>query len=251
MTNLFGIPYEGRVNFTRGASLGPAHTRFWLESIEDFSPYQARELEYSELGDLYPPSGLSGEEFVSWCLEALDQWELEPPFLALGGDHTITLATCIYLREKLGEFPVVWLDAHLDARDEYQGDKFCHATVARRLSDNGFQVLPLGWRSLAPGEEGPNEKKILARLSSLKKCYMSLDLDVLDPSVFPGVSNPEPGVMSFGELISVILGLEGKILAADIVEYNPREDAGPASGGAAAILTRELLTLMGKHEVPG
>lgn len=244
MSNLFGIPYEGRVNFTRGASLGPAHTRFWLESIEDFSPYQGKELEYSEMGDLYPPSGLSGEGFVAWCVEALKEWEIGPSFLALGGDHTITLATCIYLREKLGEFPVVWLDAHLDARDEYQGERFCHATVARRLADEGFEVLSLGWRSLAPGEEGPEERDVLERLSSVKKCYLSLDLDVLDPSVFPGVSNPEPGGMGFGDLMGFILGMEGKLLAADMVEYNPREDDGPASGGAAATLARELLILM-------
>jgi len=244
MSNLFGIPYEGRVNFTRGASLGPAHTRFWLESIEDFSPYQGKELEYSEMGDLYPPSGLSGEGFVAWCAEALKTWEIGPPFLAIGGDHTITLATCIYLREKLGEFPVVWLDAHLDARDEYQGERFCHATVARRLADEGFEVLSLGWRSLAPGEEGPEERDVLERLSSVKKCYLSLDLDVIDPSVFPGVSNPEPGGMGFGDLMGFILGMEGKLLAADMVEYNPREDDGPASGGAAATLARELLILM-------
>ncbi|MGB9590544.1 MAG: arginase family protein, partial [Candidatus Hydrothermia bacterium] len=190
MTNLFGIPYEGRVNFTRGTSLGPAHIRFWLESLEDFSPYQGKELEYSELGDLYPPSGLSGEEFTAWCVEALRSWEIKPPFLALGGDHTITLPLCLYLRESIGDFTVVWLDAHLDARDEYQGEKFCHATVARRLADEGFEVLILGWRSLAPGEAGPEDKEALERLSSLRKCYLSLDLDVLDPSVVPGVSNP-------------------------------------------------------------
>lgn len=244
MTNLFGIPYEGTINFTRGTSLGPAHTRFWLESLEDFSPYQGKELEYSELGDLYPPSGLSGEEFVGWCVEALKEWETQPPFLALGGDHTITLPLCLYLRERIGEFTVVWLDAHIDAKDEYQGERFCHATVAKRLSDHGFSVLPLGWRSLAPGETGPDEKKALVKLSSLKRCYMSLDLDVLDPSVFPGVSNPEPGGMGFGELMSVILSLEGKLLAADMVEYNPREDGGPASGGVAATIARELLVLL-------
>jgi len=245
MTSLFGIPYEGRVNFSRGASLGPAHTRFWLESNEDFSPYQGKELSYSELGDLYPPSGLSGEEFVAWCKEALKSWEIEPPFLALGGDHTISLPLCLYLREKVGEFPVVWLDAHLDARDDYQGERFCHATVARRLRDEGFDVLSLGWRSLASGEEGSEEKDVLERLSSLKKCYLSLDLDVLDPSVFPGVSNPEPGGMSFGDLMGFILGLESKLIAADMVEYNPREDCGPSSGGVAATLARELLILMG------
>lgn len=245
MTNLFGISYEGNVNFTKGTSLGPAHTRFWLESIEDFSPYQARELEYTELGDLYPPFGLSGKEFVDWGAEALKEWELEPPFLAIGGDHTITLATCLYLREKLGKFPVVWLDAHLDARDEFQGEKFCHATVARRLADEGFEVLSLGWRSLAPGEVGPEEKDVLERLSSVKKCYLSLDLDVLDPSVFPGVSNPEPGGMGFGDFMGFILSMEGKLLAADMVEYNPREDMGGLSGATAATLARELLILMG------
>ncbi|MEO0180163.1 MAG: arginase family protein [candidate division WOR-3 bacterium] len=241
MTNLFGIPYEGRVNFTRGAFLGPAHTRFWLESLEDFSPYQGKDLEYSELGDLYPPSGLSGEEFTAWCAEALNSWAVEPPFLALGGDHTITLPLCLYLREKLGGFTVLYLDAHLDARDEFQGERFCHATVGKRLSDEGFEVLALGWRSLAPGEEGPNENAVFERLSSLKKCYLSLDLDVLDPSVFPGVSNPEPGGMSFGELIGLIQGLRGKIISADMVEYNPREDPGPASGGIAATIAREVL----------
>ncbi len=235
----FGLPYEGVDDFRRGASLAPAFVRFYMESIEDYSPHQEAWVRWEDLGDLYPPPEAKGKAFVGWALEKLRQVRPQPPFIALWGNHLITLPVCLYLREQVGDFAVLWLDAHLDMRRDYHGEPYSNATVARRLAEEGFQVIHLFWRSAFPEDERALESEIPDSI------YISLDLDVLDPSVAPGVSNPEPGGLSFRELLEFLTKLKDKrVVAADIVEFNPLVDH--RTGVVAALLLRELAVLLEK-----
>ena len=233
----FGIPYEGIDDFRRGTSLAPAFVRFYLESIEDYSAHQGAWARWEDLGDFYPPPEAKGKAFVDWALKKLREVSPEPPFVTLGGNHLVTLPVCLYLRERLGDFSVLWLDAHLDMRREFHGEPYSNATVARRLLEEGFQVVHLFWRSAFPEAEEALEAEIPERI------YISLDLDVLDPSVAPGVSNPEPGGPSFKELLEFLTSLRGReIVAADLVEFNPLVDH--RTGVVAALLLRELAVLL-------
>ncbi len=217
--------------------MAPAFIRFYLESIEDYSAHQRAWARWEDLGDFYPPPEAKGKAFVEWALGKLREEAPEPPFIALGGNHLITLPVCLYLRERVGEFAVLWLDAHLDMRHDYHGELYSNATVARRLTEEGFQVIHLFWRSAFPEAEEALEAEIPKRI------YISLDMDVLDPSVAPGVSNPEPGGLSFRELLDFLMSLKGKdIVAADLVELNPLVDH--RTGVVAALLLRELAVLL-------
>jgi len=269
---LIGLPYEGKEDFRRGASLGPAYIRWALESIESFSPYQGRELPpYQDEGDHYFP-GKFGAQFVAQARAKLE--ELLAPgekFILLGGDHLITLPALELLSSRdlddphplshsrsrsRSQFIVVHLDAHLDRRDSFEGERLSHATVIKRAEEllGPGRLISLGVRSKAPCEEkGPNARYLWEETDSIfeelagSRVYLTLDLDVLDPGIFPAVSNPEPGGMGFRELLELLfrIGSQAELIGADLVEFNPL--ASPSafeSGALAATLLRELLILL-------
>ena len=147
------------------------------------------------------------------------------------------------------DFWVVHFDAHLDRRDVFFGNRWSHATVIKRIEEivGPEKVLTFGYRSKAPEEKETGYpfhvlehlKRILPQID--KKIYLTVDLDVLDPSEFLAVSNPEPGGISFWELQESITLLKGRLIAADIVEFNPLSAPLVFPAVTAALLLRELL----------
>ncbi len=252
MIKLIGIPYECGENFLKGTSMAPAKIRWAMESIEIYSIYQNDFLpDYQDLGDFIPQE--KGYREMLGDIEYKMSEVVDGPFGVLGGDHTITLPIIRALNKKRADFYVLHLDAHLDMRDEYFGNRYSHATVLRRVIEEigEDKVISLGYRSTLPNEEYPPRNSapfevvkpltaILARLNP-SKIYLTLDLDVLDPSEFPAVSNPEPGGISFRELVEAILMLKGKLVGFDIVEFNPAIFPGHFPAVTAAVILRELL----------
>ena len=203
-------------------------------------------MKYEDLGDIHPP-WLFGREFVEWAREVLRRINLRPPYLLLGGDHLVSLPSLGRLVE-LGHRPLVlWLDAHLDARDSYLDGRFSHATVGARIREMGLRVLALAPRAPAPedlsAETAPDLRELLQRaLEHPGELYISLDLDLLNPAVAPGVGDPEPGGPDFDEIAELLVALRGRVLAGDLVEYNPLVDE--PTGAVAASLAREMLIAM-------
>jgi len=174
----------------------------------------------------------------------------------LGGEHTITCPIVKAIHKIKGNFSVVHFDAHADLRDEFEGQKTCHATALRRVSDVvGLKnIYQFGIRSGTEEEFKINRnlykfevykplKKILNKIK--EPIYLTIDTDVVDPSALPAVATPEPGGISFRELVDSLLLLKGKkIIGADIVEYNPLSASPWASGSTVADILREVLLVV-------
>ena len=251
-----GIPYEGRENFLRGTFLGPAKIRWAFESIEWFSIYQKKEIpDFYDHGDLYLYLLDEPEKFIEGCVERLNQIHLSHPFVALGGDHLITYPLIKYLKEKNYTFKVIHLDAHLDRRDSFHGSRFSHATVIRRIEEllGPENVISFGFRSYYPEEHEAKRGEAFKVFEPLRMLvqeengpfYLTIDLDILDPSIMSAVSNPEPGGINFDELLNSILLLKDKLLGVDMVELNPLLEKDHASSTLAAVIFREILITLG------
>jgi agmatinase len=253
---VLGLPYDRTVSFMPGTRYGPEYIRMCTENIEEYSPYQNKSLEDLAIHD----AGDMHFETQDWIIESrkkLDAFRKDQMVIALGGEHTVTLPSITYCKEQYGKFAVVHFDAHCDLRDEYLGEKICHATVMRRVAevigmDNLYQF---GIRSGTKEEFSCN--KNIYRFNAYEHLpdvlsvidtpiYVSIDIDVLDPGIVPAVGTPEPGGISYKELIDSLLLLENKqIIGADIVEYNPLAGSPWASGCTAAEVLRELILLCG------
>jgi agmatinase len=250
---VLGLPYDRTSSFIPGSRFGPQYIRQCAENIEDYSPYQKKslsDLQIYDLGDIE----FYGEDWLGQIEEEvakiIDGVRL-PIFL--GGEHTITPPIIRAMEKKHRSFTLVQFDAHCDLRDEYLGEKNCHATAMRRAIEvlGADRVFQFGIRSgtREEFESGKNlyRFEVLKPLSQVideikEPVHISIDIDVLDPSAMPAVSTPEPGGISYRELIDSILLLKNKkVIGADIVEYNPLAASPYASGSTAAEVLRELI----------
>lgn len=262
---IFGAPFDGTASFRPGTRFGPNAIRNDSIGMETYSPYQDKdlsELRICDIGDLELPFG--NTERVLSLIEATAA-EIAAAGkipVMIGGEHLITLAAVSALWRKYPDLHVVQFDAHTDLRDTYLGEKLSHATVMRRIWEKigDHKLYQCGIRS---GEKEEfsfakahtiihpfDLKEFAAMIEELreKPVYVSLDLDVLDPSVFPGTGTPEAGGVSFQELIKAVMDLRGfHIVGYDINELSPIYDMSGASTAAACKIIREvLLTLKGE-----
>ncbi|MBM4286450.1 MAG: agmatinase, partial [Deltaproteobacteria bacterium] len=163
--------------------------------------------------------------------------------IALGGEHTITVALVQSVQTKYPDLHVVALDAHADLRESYDGSKLSHACALRRLYELGRPLTILGVRSYSEEEYqllrvAPRLTVFMARdlatpegwekavqhLQDIRgPVYLTIDLDALDPAVLPAVGTPEPGGLTYRQVLTVIRTLAGRgpIIGADLVELAP------------------------------
>jgi agmatinase len=253
---VLGLPYDRTSSFIPGSRFGPQYIRQCAENVEDYSPYQERslfDLKICDLGDIE----FYGEDWVVQIEKEIEsRYDKSKSNIFLGGEHTITPPIIRAIKKIQSGFTLVQFDAHCDLRDEYLGEKNCHATAMRRVYDalGPDRVYQFGIRSgtKAEFEKGKNLHKFKAYeplskvFGNIKEpVYISIDIDVLDPGVMSAVSTPEPGGISYRELIdSLILFKDKEIIGADIVEYNPLAASPYASGSTAAEVLRELILVM-------
>jgi len=261
---ILGCPYDGSASFRPGARFGPAAIRRASWGIETYSPYQDRDLvryPIHDMGDLELPLG---EKKISLDLirKAVRKILSDSKFpILLGGDHLITLPIVEELFKKYPQLQIVHIDAHTDLREEYLGESVSHCTVMRKLIDHigKGRLFQIGIRS---GTE--QEFKLAAEMKSIvqidstslnsmlrrirkKPVYITLDLDVLDPSILPGVGTPEPGGLNFKELISIVRRLRSlHVVGFDIVELTPDYDPTQVSSVTASVILREMILAFGK-----
>jgi agmatinase len=256
---ILGCPYDGSASFRPGARFGPPAIRRASWGIETFSPYLKKDLSQCsihDMGDLELPLG---EKKISLNLirKALAKILSENKFpILLGGDHLITLPIIEEILEISPHLHLIHMDAHADLRDDYLGESLSHSTVMRKVVDHlgEGRVFQIGIRS------GTEEEFRLARkmnsiislqpasLSSMIKrlrsqpVYITLDLDVIDPSLLPGVGAPEPGGLSFQEFISLLKKLQAlHVIGFDMVELTPDYDSTQISSITASVILREMI----------
>ena len=258
---LFGAPFDSTTSYRPGTRFASRTMRAESYGLETYSPYQDLDLEDARVfdgGDLELPFGDTARALGmirDFTTEVLTDGTL--PFL-IGGEHLVSLPAIEAAAEKYPDLAVIHFDAHTDLRDEYLGNRLSHATVIRRVWDilGDGRIHQFGIRSGERAEwewarAGHTNLRpfTFAGLSDAvavvkgRPVYLTIDLDVLDPSVFPGTGTPEAGGVNFIELmkaaLSVIHGC--RIVACDMVELSPPLDASGASTATALKLLREML----------
>lgn len=257
---MFGAPFDSTTSFRPGTRFGSSAIRRESYGLESYSPYQDLDLEDTAVmdsGDLElsfgnPETAL--EQIYDHTKEILSDDKI--PFMT-GGEHLVTLGAFRAVHEKYPEVHIIHFDAHADLRQEYLGAELSHACVLRRCwelaGDN--RIFQFGIRSGEKAEFIWGKEHVQTRrfdfegleevLGSLKDVpvYFTVDLDVMDPSVFPGTGTPEPGGVTFDQLRRAVTLVcsRARIVGCDVNELSPHYDQSGVSTAAACKVVREML----------
>lgn len=262
---LFGAPFDSTTSFRPGTRFAGGAIRSDSYGLELYSPYQDRTLEdcrILDMGDLELAIG-SSEKVLGQIEETAGEIFRagKRPFL-VGGEHLVTLGSVRAAARKYPDLHIIHFDAHTDLRRDYLGVELSHACVLRRcweiLGDG--RIHQFGIRSGEREEfewarEGHTDlhpftlaglEETLEKLRGVP-VYFTVDLDVMDPSVFPGTGTPEPGGVSYMELQRAVTRVcrEAEVVGCDVTELCPPFDPTGASTAAACKITREMLIALG------
>jgi len=255
---VIGIPYDSSQSFFSGAKFGPTAIRLAANTLEEYSfifRKDVRDLSISDWGDIEVSVGdfMKTKKRVFDVLRGINAEK----YLFLGGDHSVTIITVDFLKDKIKRY--VHVDAHADFEDEYLGNKFSHDSTLRRVGEMiGFEKITLlGFRSASIKElkaledfevetysifDILDDEEILPNV--LKKAdYLSIDIDVFEPSYAPEVGNPEPFGFTPIQFIKHIREISPRYV--DIVEVTTTKMES-ITAILAATIAREILIAMNK-----
>ncbi|MFP4465710.1 MAG: agmatinase [Candidatus Goldiibacteriota bacterium] len=262
-----GIPYDMTSTYRKGSDLGPGALREMSESIESFSPRQFSDItdfNICDIGDL-EIQGIEPEKAVKE-IENAAQYIIESgkKGVFIGGEHLVSYPIVKKYAEKYPDLKVLYFDAHADMRDDYDGCRLSHAAAARRIFESAGEkaLYMFGIRSFEKNEMMfirdnmiPCDTELVEIDSAVQAVknspvYISIDMDVFDPSEVPGVGNPEAGGITYRGFMKVISELENikNIVGFDIVELSPKYDPSGASSAFAAKIMREMLLMLADGE---
>lgn len=262
---LFGIPFDGTTSFRPGTRFAMQAIRPDSYGLETYSPYLDRDLEdiaIYDSGDIELPLGNTQKTMDAILAYTRSIVADDKKFVMVGGEHLVSFPTIQAVYEKYPDLHVIHIDAHTDLREDYMGEKLSHASIIRRCHEflGDGRIYQFGIRSGLKEEfEWAKEHtymerftidtlgKIVEKLENLP-IYITIDLDVLDPGTFPGTGTPEPGGITYNELLNGIQQLQklNNIVAADVVELSPSYDPSGASTAVACKTIREMLLTVGK-----
>lgn len=244
---ILGVPLERTVSYRGGPAQAPTAIRSASDSIELYSRIFDRDLSQigvCDLGDV--DSHLPMEEMLRLEKQEVGRaLRAGKGIVVLGGEHTVALPA-IQAAAELGMVQVVALDAHTDLREEYGGERVAHATVLRRASEVAQRLVIVGARSFFGAEAREpvfvEPEELPGKLDPGVPVWLTLDLDALDPALCPGVTNPEPGGLSYRDTIGVFRTLSRfQVVGMDIVELSPPFDPSGVSAITAAKLVVEAI----------
>jgi agmatinase len=262
---IVGAPLDATESFRSGAAGGPDAIRRMSESLETYSPVLEADLEHSPIvdhGDV-DVSGLDVEAALDRIAAAVETASRSAAVAVIfGGEHTVSLAGYRAVKRAHPDAALVQVDAHADLRAEWEGQAVTHASWTYHAGDEfGFEnIFQFGVRSLAQEEWDAARLRVGWNGDSLgipdpvaaqlrgRPVYLTIDIDVLDPSAAPGTGSPEPGGVSFRELQLLLYELGAfDVVAFDVVEVAPNLDPSEVTAAAAAKLVREGILLFGRR----
>jgi len=251
-----GVPYDGGTSYRKGARAAPAEVRIASDSIESYSARIDRDLldiDLADAGDISLEKLTAEETIEAIAIATARLAATRAKVVTFGGDHSISIGTSRGLRAVYTDLVHLVYDAHMDMRPSYDGSDLSHACGTRHMAMAGPTCV-LGVRS-GSREEYTDADKMLtawsedlavpkAMTSAMKSApvFVSVDMDVLDPSILPGTGNPEPGGPTYREMRDALLGLKGaRVVGIDFVEVAPAIDSSGLSPVVAAELARDAI----------
>jgi agmatinase len=264
MPTLLGIPLDVNSSYLRGPTGAPAKIREvlrsdasnkWTELGVDLGAVGA----FMDAGDLRLNDSREniGDDFAEIERAVGELLEKGENPVSLGGDHSVTYPILRAVERRYSDLTIVHFDAHPDLYDEFEGSRVSHACPFARIMEERLakRLLQIGIRTMNGHQREQAarfsvevvEMRALPAHDRLKvhgPVYVSFDVDVLDPAFAPGVSHREPGGMTVREAIAHLHAIEGTIVGADIVEYNPGQDVAGMTATVAAKIVKEILGRM-------
>jgi arginase len=258
--SLLGIPNDDNSSALKGAAAAPDLIRAELYS-DSYSSWTETGIDLGVPGRLVDHGNLRFDGTT-------DAWDViehgvgqvlasGSPLTCLGGDHAITHPIMRAVRRRHPRLTIVHIDAHADIYDAYQGNPRSHASPFARILEEGLadRLIQIGLRTVNDhhreqfrrfGVEVIEARHFdeRLRLALSTPVYLSVDMDGLDPAFAPGVSHREPGGLSTRQVIGLIQSITQPIVAADVVEYNPRCDIANMTATVAAKLVKEIAGMM-------
>jgi agmatinase len=258
---ILGVPYDAGSTNRKGAALAPEAIRK-ASSSQSLNPCTEEGHNLKEIINIHDKGDLVLQDDPEKM--AADVREAVAGILAsgaipilLGGDHSVTPPAVMEVAKSRGKIDILYIDAHPDLYESYEGSPHTHASTALRIArEVDFErFVQVGIRMPAAGQlEKAQELDIrvitayhLVAPEDLRfenPLYLSVDMDCLDPAFAPGVGNPVPGGLSTRELLDILKSVSGKIAAADVVEFVPAYDVSEITATAAARLVIEIAGLI-------
>lgn len=263
MISLIGVPWDASSSFQRGAALAPALIRqaLWSPSSNAHNERGddlADAAVFEDGGDVvFSGDAAAARMAIETRVREVVKAGKKP--LLLGGDHSITYPAMRGFSPRSEPPTIVHFDAHGDLYDEFDGDRYSHACPFARISEERLaaRIIQVGIRTLTAHQRAQASKfgvetlgaerwrdaiPVIGRLRG--SVYVSLDLDVLEPMLAPGLSHPEPGGLTVRDVLEVLNAIKIPVIGADVVEYNPGNDVRDLTARVAAKFVKELTGLM-------
>ena len=271
-----GFPWDISSTFRKGSKAAPPVIRK-ITTAKFYDPFTEDGVDLTRIWRVYDygdvEAAASNDEMRKSVYNVIrNLYNDDLRFLFLGGDHLITYFALHALTQlSKGNWALIYLDAHPDLEEEYEGDRYTHGCVVRRLVEETNlrpqSVVEVGIRSFLPPERkfaddvgikimstleferlGASDaaKRVLELLpKDVERIYLSIDLDILDPAYAPGLGYPEAGGISTRSLIDFIYGLRGsEIVAFDVVELCPQYDSSSITAIGVGKIILEALGIM-------
>ena len=253
---LIGLPYDASSSFLQGPAEAPPLIRAalhspawnsWAHGLHDVLGSGG----LTDAGDLALPPRGDARTLIEAAIAEVVAGGWRP--LALGGDHSVTYPAVRAVARAHAPLTILHVDAHPDLYDAFEGDRFSHACPFARIMEEGLaaRLVQVGIRTMNRHQREQADRfgvEVIdmpawlagARPRTSGTVYLSIDLDGLDPAYAPGVSHQEPGGLATREVLALVQQLEGKLVAADVVEYNPDRDTGGVTATVAAKIVKEI-----------
>ena len=239
---ILNVPYENKLSWKEGTKNGPKAIIEASKELEFYSLELKDKICDKVKINTQPPLKVSKIKYKN-MIKIVEKSvkkaiESDKKFCLIGGEHSITIGAVYGLdNSKIDNFSIIYLDAHADLRDWFLGSKYNHACTLRRIIEKNNSILAIGVRSysyeeaefikknkikiLGPGVNLKEIKKLIKQLKN--KIYISIDMDVFDPSEIPAVGTPQPGGMHWNEILKLIkiIAKNKEIIGFDIVELSP------------------------------
>lgn len=264
--HILPVPYEKSVSYGVGAKLGPAAI---LGASWQLEAWDGKTTPGTQGIYTHPPIDVNAtdEEVIDNIADAVKAIVEQGHFpIALGGEHTVTYGVIKgLLASGRTDFGVVQIDAHADLRDAYEGNPFSHASVMKRIVDEDIPLFQLGVRALC--EEEVSCRKVYGvhhidadilvpkNISAIDlpddfpdNVFFTLDIDGMDPSIFPSTGTPVPGGLGWYQTLSLFesVAKQCNIIGFDVMEFAPIKDF-HAYEFSAALLTYKMMGIVERN----